>query len=162
MPQALANNFDVPDPLTKVRAEVKNLFLIETVQGSSYDSCLAVTGKELVQASLVNMQSELWRQDYVDAITQAYEGLAEGKPFQIEVDRVDYCASHLQVVPCDDVDMEDADDGEATEQYLNLFCLVKARRQQTSSYETEHETLIAHFQTQVCGEPSQVAGQNNA
>lgn len=48
MPQAIAGNQDVTDPLTKVRAEVKNIFLIETEHGQSYDSCLAVTGKELI------------------------------------------------------------------------------------------------------------------
>ena len=58
--------------MSAIRAEVKNLFLVETVQGQSYDSCLAVTGKEIVQASLINRQDELWRHNYVDTITQAY------------------------------------------------------------------------------------------
>ena len=42
---------------------------------------------------------------------------------------------------------------------MNLFCLVKARKQLPSSYETEEEILIAHFQTQVSGDPSLVANQ---
>ena len=60
----------------------------------------------------------------------------------------------MQVVSSDDVDMDDIDDQQYNEQYLNLFCLVKVRRQLPSSYQTEEEILIAHFQTQICGDPS--------
>ena len=81
--------------MSAIRAEVKNLFLIETEQGNSYNSCLAVTGKELVQASLINMQNEIWSHNYVDTITQAYLKMASNKTYQVDVDRVDYCACHM-------------------------------------------------------------------
>ena len=58
----------------------------------------------------MNMQSELWRHNFVDTITQAYESLAQNKNYQIDVERVDYCASHMQLVSSDDVDMADIDD----------------------------------------------------
>ena len=47
---------NVVDPRQAANVEVRNLFLIDDMSGKSYDSCLAITGREIIQASLTNMQ----------------------------------------------------------------------------------------------------------
>ena len=43
-------------------------------------------------------------------------------------------------------EMSDVDASvELKDQYLNIFALVKARKQEPSSYETSEEVLVAHF-----------------
>ena len=101
------------------------------------------------------MQNELWRHNFVNTITEVYTRLPQNKVFQVEVDRVEFCSSHMQVTDTE-VEMSDIDEAGAKEQYLNLFALVKAIKQLPSSYERETEYLIAHFQTQVCGNPESV------
>lgn len=132
MPRAIAGTTDVQDPLKKIKEEVKNLFLIESERDQAYNSCLAVTGEELIQASLVNLRTRLWSHNFVKTISAGYEHHASNRNFNVEVDRVDYCASHLQVNYGEqdglDVDMNDIDDQGVAEQLLNLFCLVKARK----------------------------------
>lgn len=76
---------NVADPQQLVRSEVKNLFLIDDSTGQSYDSCLAVTGKELIQASLVNLQHELWRYNFADTISEVYSRLVQNRNYQTEV-----------------------------------------------------------------------------
>jgi len=70
-----------PDPLRDARAEVKCLLLVGDIQSESYDSCLAVSGSVLIQASLTNVHQELWRRNYSDEIKEVYSRLSQNKAF---------------------------------------------------------------------------------
>ena len=136
---------NVTDPQEQAKSEVRQIYLVDDFNGG-YDSCLAITGKELLQLSLSNLGSELWRQNYADTIKRSYTNTAVNRNYHIEVDRVDYCASHILTTfrNDDDLYMQDA---ETESQDLHLFALIKARKHDSSNYETKTEVIIAQMIT---------------
>ena len=122
---------NIDDPQQALKCEVRNIFLLEDQEGQSYDSCLAVTGSELVQASLTNLGQTMWRCNYTQAISDAFTKLSENKPYQTEIERIDYCVSHLidAVESDDDAMMGQTEDASyARAQRLHLFAIIKSRK----------------------------------
>ena len=76
--------------------------------------------------SLISPHNEIWRYDYLQSIKEIYCRLDQNKNYQVDVDRVEFIACHMQSIEPDD-NMDDIDAGE-TEQYLNLFALVIAKK----------------------------------
>ena len=86
--------------------------------------------------------------------------LQEKSNSQLDVERVDYCSCHKQIIEAasgalNENGMGDSDDYTTEKQtFLNLFVIVKARKQDRQTYSTVQETLIAQLQVEVSGDPS--------
>lgn len=74
-------------------------------------------------------------------IADSCKKLFIAKKIAIEVDRIDFCSSHVYY--------QDDEVRQLVEPYHNLFALVLLRKQVQGSYEHQQEIRIAHLQTRL-------------
>lgn len=141
---------DINEPMGDFNREIKDIFLVADASGETYDSCLALTGSLLLLVSLRHAQRVLLSHDYARSISDLYAQLIEGQDYQVEIERIEYCSSNLQLVQASNDELEEGLNAEHPQATLvNLFALVRARRQVPGVYKSEPEIRLAHMQTRV-------------
>ena len=72
-----------------------------------------MTGSQLLLVSLRHAQQVLLSLDYTRSISDLYAQLVDGKDYQVEVERIEYCSSNLQQASASDDESGEGGDEES-------------------------------------------------